>query len=117
MTITVTATWEKAMRRALAAGMKATKRADGTFTVPSQSNPGTIHTVTLNAAGHITSCDCKGWARFGRKNACKHAGAVAIALSALAGNTLEAPKATVPAEMPVQSLRGGRSRLFAPEAA
>jgi hypothetical protein len=117
MTITVTTTWERSMRRALAEHVKATKRADGTFRVPSVSTADTFHTVTLDAAGHIASCDCKAFQRWGRKFPCKHAGAVAIALSAMAGNTLEAPKATVPAEMPVQSLRGGKSRLFLDEAA
>jgi hypothetical protein len=116
MMIIPTSPWEKAMRRAIAAGMKATKRGDGTFRVPSQSAPGTTHTVELDQCGRIAQCDCKGWARFGRKNPCKHAGAVAIALSALSGNTLEAPKPATSIDLPVQSLRGGRSRLFAPEA-
>jgi hypothetical protein len=111
MTITPTPTWEKAIRRAIARGLKATLRADGTFRVASVSTPGTFHTVKLNAAGRIIECDCKGWTRYGRTNPCQHSGAVAVALVALKGRSLET--ASVPAvDLGVTDFRPGKSQLF-----
>lgn len=97
MTITVTRNWQRAIERALREGLKATKTAGtvGPYRVRSVSHPGTLHTVTLDTAGHIVSCsDCPGWNRYGRRNPCKHAGAVALARAFECGAHL------VPASVP-----------------
>jgi hypothetical protein len=93
--ITVSGKWEKAMKRAVRDNRKATLLSDGRFRVASKSHKGTVHYVSLDDHGHIAHCsDCPWWARYGRTNPCGHAGAVAIALSALKGFTLEAPAGT-----------------------
>jgi SWIM zinc finger len=97
MTITPTAPWERAMRRAHAARIKPTKRANGTYTVPSTSKPGTLHTLMLDEAGRIALCDCKGWQAGGRGRPCIHAGAVALALTFTRGHSIAVAPDDAPA--------------------
>jgi hypothetical protein len=112
MTITPTSPWERAIRRALRERLKATLRADGTFRVASVSKPGTFHTVRLDECGRIIHCsECKGWENGGRERPCKHAGAVALAIAALKGATLQSPAVT-PADLGVADFRPGKSNLF-----
>lgn len=99
-TLQVPAHWEKAMTRAISEGLKATRRVDGTYRVPSVSAPGTVHTVTLDARGQIASCDCLGWTHGGRQHPCKHAGACAIARAAEQGITLQSSAAVEVAPRP-----------------
>jgi hypothetical protein len=89
MTITPTPTWIRAMERAQRESVKPTRLLDGTYRVPSVSTPGTFHTVIVDGAGHITHCsNCKGWEHGQRTHPCKHAGAVALAISFLAGHSI-----------------------------
>jgi SWIM zinc finger len=87
MTITPTPTWTRSMERAMREEVKPTRCVDGTYRVPSVSHPGTFHTVLLDDAGHIIHCDCLGFAHGGRQRPCKHAGAVALAISFLGGHS------------------------------
>lgn len=89
MTITPTVNWTKAMQRAIDEGLKPTRCVDGTYRVRSVSKPGAYHTVVLDDAGHIIHCtDCKGWEHGGRLHPCKHAAAVALAVSYLMGASI-----------------------------
>jgi SWIM zinc finger len=88
MTITPTPTWTRAMARATRESVKPTRRVDGTYRVPSVSHPGTFHTVLLDDAGKIIHCDCLGFEHGGRQRPCKHAGAVALAISFLGGHSI-----------------------------
>ena len=111
MTITVSGNWKRAMERSLREGLKATKRVDGTYRVPSVSEPGKQHIVTLDAAGHIIGCsDCLGWERYGRRSPCKHAGSVAIARAYLLGAHLVVKSPIV------ETSSRGKSQLFPQEA-
>lgn len=86
MTITPDRHWTRAMHRAINEGLKPTRQVDGSYRVRSTSHPGMFHVVTLDEAGHITHCgDCLGWERGGRQHPCKHAAAVALAVSYLLG--------------------------------
>ena len=110
MTITVSGNWKRALERALRQGLKATKRVDGTYRVPSVSEPGKFHILTLDPAGHIAGCsECLGWERYGRGNPCKHAGAVAIARAFELGAHLVVRSTTV------ESSYRGKSHVFRQE--
>jgi hypothetical protein len=103
------------MERAMREGLKATKRVDGSFRVPSVSEPGKVHIVTLDEAGHIVDCsDCKGWERYGRSNPCKHAGAVAIGLAYLQGAHIVSTTYMAPSV--IESSCRGRSQVLTTEA-
>ncbi len=108
-TVTPTSAWCKAMRRARRESIKPTRQGDGTYRVPSVSTPGAVHIVTLDQAGHIVHCDCKGWEHGGRSHPCKHAASVALAIMFLAGNHIT-PARSDP--MPVPSLSVSRGQLF-----
>jgi hypothetical protein len=111
MTITVSGNWKRAMERAFHEGLKATRRVDGSYTVPSVSRPGTTHRLIVDTAGQISGCsDCKGWDQGGRDNPCKHAGAVALARACECGAHLAIERqAPVPV---IESLHRGKSQLF-----
>lgn len=99
MTFTPTTSWQRAMKRAIREGLKATRRVDGTYRVASISAPTTSHTVLVDDAGRIIHCsDCKGWENGGRLRPCKHAGAVAVALTFLGGHSIAIERTDPPME-------------------
>jgi len=115
-TVTVTPTWQAAMQRALRDHLKATRQVDGTYRVPSVSQPGKWHIVSLDKAGHIIDCsDCKGWENGGRERPCKHAGAVALGRAYETGAHLVIARRRVE-NLPVQT-RTTRSQLYRSEGA
>src|SRR5689334_10885756 len=99
MTITPNPAWTRAMQRALASGYRPTRRVDGSYRVPSKSCPGTVHIVSVDEAGHITHCDCKGWEQGGRQRPCWHAGAVALARLFLLGAHITPQRTLEPASV------------------
>jgi hypothetical protein len=112
MTFTPTANWRRAMERAIRAGLKATRCVDGTYRVPSVSHPGAIHSVIVNDAGHITYCsDCMGWDHGQRAHPCKHAGAVALALTYLGGHSNNVARS----EPIMQTAASSKRQLFRAE--